>query len=201
MHFEGNFAVPGSSESAFERFADVERMARSMPGAVLDPRAADGSYPGKMVVSFGPKRISFRGKVTHEIDPASLSGRLVGRGTADLRSARIAVTIRYSLRPDPHAPAPTTIVSLIADAELGGVLADLAQTGGLAVANALMAEFSKRLGEEFSAPPAVPPRPVPLAAHRLFWEIIKAWLRRLAQRLRLPGVRVSSRRKPPREKS
>ena len=57
MHFEGEFRVPGKAVDVLDRFADVPRMARCMPGAVLEPQAGDGSWPGAMVVSFGPKKI------------------------------------------------------------------------------------------------------------------------------------------------
>ena len=56
--------VPRSGQSRTEvirRFADVPRMARCMPGAVLEPQAEDGSWPGAMVVAFGPKKINVQG--------------------------------------------------------------------------------------------------------------------------------------------
>ena len=44
MHFEGEFSVPGKADDVIRRFADVPRMARCMPGAVLSrrPRMAPG---------------------------------------------------------------------------------------------------------------------------------------------------------------
>ena len=149
MHFEGEFRVPGTPDAVMRHFADVERMARCMPGAVIEGRGDDGSYLGAMVVAFGPKKINFRGRVTHEIDTAAHSGTLTGRGAADMRAARIGMKITYTLRDDP-APAGGTIVALVSDADLTGVLADFARTGGIPVANALMAGFAKRMAEEFA---------------------------------------------------
>ena len=51
---------------------------------------------------------------------------------------------------------PTTIVKVTSDAELGGVLADFARTGGVAVANVLMQDFARRAAEEFAKD--VPPQ-------------------------------------------
>jgi carbon monoxide dehydrogenase subunit G len=207
MHFEGEFRVPGKAADVIRRFADIPRMARCMPGAVLEPQAEDGSWPGAMVVTFGPKKINFKGRATCEFDFDALAGNVQGRGSADMRAARIGVKVSFDLRDDPAAAAPTTIVRIVSDAELGGVLADFARTGGIAVANVIMADFARRAAEEFSrddAPPApepdpaapaasagLPPQaaasaePAPLAAHGLLWVVIKAYLARLGRWLGL----------------
>lgn len=189
MHFEGSFSVPGAPGDVIRRFADVPRMAKCMPGAVLEPRAEDGSWPGAMVVSFGPKKINFKGRVTPAFDFDACTGTLHGRGAADMRAARIGVKVAFTLRPDPAAVRPTTIVDIVSDAELGGVLADFAKTGGAAVANVIMADFARRATDEFSQDEAVVPEtanePVPLAAHSLLWAVIKAQLARLGRWLGL----------------
>jgi carbon monoxide dehydrogenase subunit G len=183
MHFEGEFSVPGKPADVIHRFADVERMTRCMPGAVIDGRDEEGNYLGGMLVSFGPKKIKFKGRVSVENDPAALTGSLQGRGAADMRAARIAVRINYALRDDP-GKAGATLVKLTSDAELGGVLADFARTGGVPFANALMQDFSKRVANEFAneqpaltvEATAAVKEPVPLAAHGLLWAVIKAKL-------------------------
>ena len=182
MHFEGAFRVPGKATDVIERFADVPRMARCMPGAVLEDQAEDGSWPGAMVVTFGPKKINFKGKATCDFDRQALTGSVVGRGVADMRSARIGVKVSFALADAPDTASPETIVKIVSDAELGGVLEDFAKTGGIAVANVIMADFARRAAEEFAkdAPPeAVPPAPAPLAAGSLVWVVIKAYCRRV----------------------
>src|ERR1700761_8536788 len=177
MHFEGEFSVPGKPADGIKRFADVQRLRRCMPGAVIDGRDEEGNYLGGMLVAFGPKKIKFKGRVAVETDPAALTGSLRGRGAADMRSARIEVRIKYELRDEPGTNG--TIVKLTSDAELGGVLADFARTGGVPFANALMQDFSKRVAEEFAneAPASVTEttaartEPVPLAAHGLLWQV------------------------------
>ena len=74
MHFEGEIRVPGKAADVIRRFADVPRMASCMPGAVLEPQAEDGSWPGAMVVSFGPKKVIFKGKATCDFDNDALTG-------------------------------------------------------------------------------------------------------------------------------
>jgi uncharacterized protein len=187
MHFEGEFSVPGHPDDVIRRFADVERMARCMPGAAIEGRDEEGNYLGGMLVAFGPKKIKFRGRVTADADVAARTGALCGRGAADMRAARIEVRITYALRDDP-AKSGATLVRLTSDAELGGVLADFARTGGVPFANALMQDFAKRVAEEFAteAPqPSARAEPAPLAAHALLWQVIKA---KLAQFARWLGI-------------
>ena len=184
MHFEGEFSVPGKPDDVIRRFADVERMARCMPGAVIEGRDEQGNYLGGMLVAFGPKKIKFKGRVAVDTDMAAYTGSLHGRGAADMRAARIGVRINYALRDDP-AVSGSTLVKLTSDAELGGVLADFARTGGVPFANALMQDFSKRVAEEFAteAPTreVASSQPVPLAAHGLLWQVIKAKLAQFAR--------------------
>lgn len=197
MHFEGEFRVPGTPDTVMRHFADVDRMARCMPGAVIEGRGDDGSYLGAMVVAFGPKKINFRGRVTHEIDAVLHSGTLTGRGAADLRAARIGVKVSYTVRADPAAATATSVVALVSDADLTGVLADFARTGGIPVANALMAGFAKRMAEEFAddtqaSAPATAADVVPLAAHGLLWDIVKAKLMQLARWLGLAARQTNA---------
>jgi carbon monoxide dehydrogenase subunit G len=185
MHFEGSFSVPGKAEDVIRRFADVPRMARCMPGAVLEPQAEDGSWPGAMVVAFGPKKVNFKGRVTAAFDFDALTGSLHGRGAADMRAARIGVKVGFTLRNDPAVEVHTTVVDIVSDAELGGVLADFARTGGVAVANIIMADFARRAADEFARDevaqvrPAPAAEPVPLAAGSLLWAVIRTQFARL----------------------
>ena len=100
-----------------------------------------------------------------------------------MRAARIGVKVNFTLRSDPAAAVPTTIVDIVSDAELGGVLADFARTGGVAVANVIMADFARRAAEEFAQdePASVEAASAPLAAGSLLWAVIKAQFVRLGR--------------------
>ncbi|MEI8401978.1 MAG: SRPBCC domain-containing protein [Alcaligenaceae bacterium] len=157
MRFEGEFRVPGQPRAVLERFAEVERMVKCMPGASIDGRDDDGNYLGGMLVAFGPKKIKFKGKVTASVDLESLTGKLHVRGAADMRAgARAEVNVVYTVRDDSSAATPTSIVALTSEAELGGVLADFGSTGGIAVTQALMDVFAQRCAEEFSQEATTP---------------------------------------------
>ena len=177
MEFEGAFRVPGRPDDVMAKFTDVERMARCMPGATIEGRDEEGNYLGVMTVAFGPKKIRFRGKVSCQFDMANRSGMLRGRGAADLRAARIEMRTSFSVAADPEAAAdaPMSVVSLSSEADLQGVLADFAKTGGTALANVIMEDFAKRLAAEFSEQGGAPAQ-ASVSAHKVVWRAIKAKL-------------------------
>lgn len=195
MNFEGQFKVPGTPDEVIREFADVERMATLMPGAAIEGRDEEGNYLGGMTVAFGPKRIKFKGKVMVETDIAGKSGKMRGRGAADMRAARIETRLAYTLHADESASEPTTIVKLKAEADLQGVLAEFAKTGGEAVGNVMMEQFANNMAAEFgrnkgaapaatssagaapraattTAAPAREPQAA-LSASNLLWRVIK----------------------------
>jgi carbon monoxide dehydrogenase subunit G len=178
MQFDGAFRVPGNPDDVIVKFTDVERMARCMPGASIEGRDEEGNYLGVMTVAFGPKKIKFRGKVNCRFDIPGRSGMLSGRGAADLRAARIEVRTSFSVAADPEAAAdaPMSIVTLNSEADLQGVLADFAKTGGAALANVIMEDFARRLAAEFSEEGAGAAPQASISAHKVVWRAIKAKL-------------------------
>jgi len=151
MRWEGEFRVPGAPEDVVLEFADARRMARHMPGAEITGEEEDGTLTGTLTVSFGPKRLVFKGKARCEADVAGLNGRIIGQGASDMRAARFKVELSWKLAPDTAAHAPATVVSLISEAALQGVLADFARTGGPVVAGLMTEEFATRLRRDLEA--------------------------------------------------
>jgi hypothetical protein len=70
---------------------------------------------------------------------ARRTGTLRGRSAADLRAARTEVRTSFNVTPDADADesAPMSVVTLNSEADLQGVLADFAKTGGAALANVI----------------------------------------------------------------
>jgi hypothetical protein len=83
----------------------------------------------------------------------------------------------FLIAPDPDAPedAPMSIVRLNSEADLQGVLADFAKTGGTALANVIMEDFAKRLAAEFSGQ-STDSAPRSISAHKVVWQAIKSKL-------------------------
>ncbi|OWT77093.1 MULTISPECIES: SRPBCC domain-containing protein [unclassified Achromobacter] len=158
MRFEGTFSVPAEPRQVLDAFADVELMVPCMPGASLQGHDENGLYLGTMTVAFGPKKVRFKGKIRNSVDPQTMTGTLDVRGGADMRlPAPAAVHVEYAIAAaaDATADAPASVVTLVCDAELGGVLADFARTGGNAVTQALMEIFAQNLAMVVGDRPAV----------------------------------------------
>jgi carbon monoxide dehydrogenase subunit G len=161
MRWEGDIIVPGRPDEVIAAFADVERMAQYLPGASIEGRGDDGSYLGAITVTFGPKRLVFRGKMSSETDFAGRCGSLQGQGSSDQRAARFKVRVSYALHDlSTGTSPPSTRVNIISVAELQGVLEDFARTGGPAVAKVILDEFAAR----FSAGMAANQTPTPETA-------------------------------------
>lgn len=176
MHFDHRFQVSGTPQAVALQFADVPLMAGFLPGASVAPPDENGSYPATLVASFGPKRIAFKGTLTSQVDREALSGVIVGQASADVRGARMAVTMTYRLMP---AGAAMTEVRLESDAQLTGVLAEFAKAGGTIVAEALIAEFARRFSAHMEAlqageAPAAPQGEATLS----LWTLVSAMLQR-----------------------
>lgn len=153
MRLEDEFRVAAPPQQVITLFENVERMARCFPGALLTGRNAEGDYLGTMTVSFGPKKVTFAGRAAVKIDREALCGTIFGRANADARNSRLAVRVDFGLREvlDPSTGAVGTIVCIVADAELDGILAPFARTGGVVLGRSLVAEFSQGLASELAA--------------------------------------------------
>ena len=186
MRFDNSFEVAGAPAQVIALFEDLPLMAGFLPGANVGERNADGSHPATLTVSFGPKKIAFRGQLTNEVDRPKLAGTLVGHASADLRGAKMSVQMDYKLAP----AAAGTQVTLVSKAEMTGMLAEFARTGGVVITQALLAQFAQRFSAHVrSLQPAavagdapasatVPaPAPAALSVFALLWQIIKSALR------------------------
>jgi carbon monoxide dehydrogenase subunit G len=183
MHFSSKFIVAGAPQEVSKHMADVALMASFLPGASVAEPNADGSYPAMLVASFGPKRIAFKGTLRNQIDHETCSGVLAGQASADIRGARMAVTMNYRLVAAGAADAlagesASTEVHLESQAQLSGVLAEFAKTGGVIVAEALIAEFARRFSAHLQSAvagetPAMNPQEATLSVWTLLGAVVK----------------------------
>lgn len=194
MRFDNAFEVAGAPQQVIELFADLQLMASFLPGASVGESNADGSCPATLVVSFGPKRVAFKGSLTNDVDRANLAGTVVGHASADMRGAKMSVTMDYRL-----APAATgTQVTLVSEAEMTGMLAEFARTGGVVLTQALLSEFAERFSAHVrslqhapvGSPGAaaggatLPAAPQALSVFTLLGQVLKNALRSLRPRSR-----------------
>ena len=198
MRFENEFEVAGSPSEVIEKLDDLPLMASFLPGASVGPVNPDGSYPGTLVVSFGPKRLAFKGTITNRVDRESHSGVLSGTASADVRGAKMAVKMNYSLAQcEGSLQQARTRVKFVSEAQLTGVLAEFAKTGGVVVTNAILAEFARRFSAQF-APPGETPAPAASASATLSaTSVIAEIFRAMFLRLRTGVARIWRGSSPP----
>ncbi len=156
MLFQNRFTVPGGVDATMNRFRNVEAVTRCVPGASIEAKTGDNTYEGVMAIKFGPKRFRFKGFIT--CDFGESSGIIRGRGAADVKGARFQFEAAFEVQPcDGHpSGAPESTVNLRSEAQLSGMLADFARTGGMALANVMMNTFAQRFAEEFDLHPDLP---------------------------------------------
>ena len=151
MEFNDSFEIPAAPDEVMRRFADVERVSRCVPGLSMEGRDEEGNYLGAMTVSFGPKRLKFQGRVKCDFDMQNHRGTLTGGGAA-ARAASIQVRTDFTVQPAPGSgpESPRSVVTIDSHADLQGVLAQFASTGGVALGKQLMREFAHNLTQELS---------------------------------------------------
>ena len=180
MEFSGKFTVPADPDVVMRRVMDIQRMARCMPGASLEGKDEEGNFIGVMTVAFGPKRLKFKGRMSCDFDLADRSGLLRGRGTGDARGARVSFETRFKVTPEQnnHDNQPSSLIEIESTAELGGVIADFARTGGMALANVLMRDFAKNLALDLARDESDVSTDAaqPLSATKLVWSVLKSKL-------------------------
>ncbi|HLI14149.1 MAG TPA: 2Fe-2S iron-sulfur cluster-binding protein [Alphaproteobacteria bacterium] len=173
-----SFTVDMPPGDAWKLFADIDRLARCLPGAEL-AETNGRDLKGAMRVAFGPIKASFAGTGTIERDDAQMSGTLSGGGSDTRSGSRAKGLIRYRLFP--LEEGRQTRVELVLDYQIQGAFAQFSR-GGLVkdFAGRLIAEFARNLaGIRPSGPEAPPPpRAAELKAGALIWQVLWGRIRR-----------------------
>lgn len=150
VQFNDVFVVRCDPDTVMRRFADIERVAACVPGASVSSIDDDGYWRGEMVVAFGPKKITFRGRVKCDLSPETHSGVLVGGGSGAAGGANVKMRTQFTVTPEPggQSDAPLSKVSVESEAEVSGILAGFARTGGLALGRQLLRDFAANFEKE-----------------------------------------------------
>lgn len=145
--FEQSFEVPFPPARVFAFFAEIEEVARCLPGAVVDAMPAPDEVEGGMRVQLGPISATFRGTARVSRDAGAQSGVIHGAG-ADGRS-RTEGEIRYRVAEGTQAGSAR--VALSVGYTLKGPLAQFGRPGLVReVAGRLIAEFAANLEKRLS---------------------------------------------------
>src|ERR1700751_2684123 len=90
LKLTNEFTVAVPLEQAWETLLDIERVAGFLPGAEIEPSAAEGVYEGTMRVKVGPMIVNYKGTAQlvrtddaeHIADIAVQATDTKGQGTA-----------------------------------------------------------------------------------------------------------------------
>jgi carbon monoxide dehydrogenase subunit G len=148
MKLENSFTVAAPIAETWETLLDIERVAKCLPGAQIEPGDEDGVYRGAMKVKLGPMTVDYRGTArlqdvdedTHTASIAVQAREAKGQGTA-------AAVIRNQLEPQNGGTRVVAVTELKItgrQAQFGrGIMEDVAST--------MMGEFAKRLESEIGS--------------------------------------------------
>jgi carbon monoxide dehydrogenase subunit G len=140
MKLTNEVVVPAPLESTWSLLLDVPRVVRALPGATVEPDAAEGAYRGALKVRLGPVAVEYEGVARLE----------------DVDEDEHAATFRVEGRERRgHGGATATIVNRLLPDENGTrvvVETDLAVTGRAAqLGRGLMEDVAGGLLEQFAA--------------------------------------------------
>jgi carbon monoxide dehydrogenase subunit G len=160
VNLEKTFPMPVAANVAWRLLQDIEAVAACMPGAKITERVDDTHYKGTVTSRVGPATLSFNGTIeVLEVDPANMTLRMVGKGTARSGSsgASMDLTARIETADDDKS-------NLIGNSEVS-----MTEIGGEAPAQSGTGQQA-----ETPAPPETS-----LNALALLWGVIKDAVRRL----------------------
>ncbi len=135
--------VQAAPRTVWKLLSDPRAVVECVEGAEVGEQKEDGSYDAKMVVKFGPARVSFRTRFTLELDEAAMSGRVASRGKDDQGGTRVKTTM--SFRVVEGASPGSAVIPIDAQVEISGKLASLVETGANIVVKRMTADFTEKL--------------------------------------------------------
>jgi uncharacterized protein len=101
MKLRNEFVVAAPLERAWDTLLDIERVAKFLPGAVIEGSDADGAYVGTMRVKLGPMVIDYRGTARlGDVDEASHTASMMVEATDQKGQGGASAVIHNSLAPE-----------------------------------------------------------------------------------------------------
>ena len=190
MELTQSFTVAHPRAVVWAYFADVDAVARCMPGAALSEPVSGNSLKGAIAVKLGPISAAFTGEGEFERDDAGFRGVIRGSGRDNKTGSRAKGEVAYVLAEEDGGAATRVAVSVAFT--LAGPLAQFGRAGIVNdLAARLTAEFASNLearldraADEAAEDAAREPAPAAeLDAGALvlsvIWQRIKAFFARL----------------------
>ncbi len=159
MKLSNEMVIDAPVDHAWTLLTDLERIAPSMPGAVLEEISGD-DFTGTVSVKVGPIAMKYRGIARfQELDPAARRAVISARGTDASGQGTVNAVITAQLTPE----GARTRVLVDTDLNIEGRLAQFGRGGLADVSARLMTQFVRNLDATL-ARPAAEPAPAGVAA-------------------------------------
>jgi aerobic carbon-monoxide dehydrogenase small subunit len=184
--FSQHFVVEHPTPAVWALVADIERLARCMPGLSLDGPPDGERVAGHLDLKLGPITARFAGEGRVQISPAEQCLNVEGRGIDRKGGSNVAGSLACRIEPAAGADGPATAVHLDLTYALTGPLAQIGR-GVLArdLARRLGELFAENMARQLTDPTAAMPTS-PLAGWALLRQIVRAgvagWFARLRRR-------------------
>ena len=150
-----SFAVPSDPRTVWQVISDPEAVVGCVPGASLGEQQEDGSLDATVAVRFGPVKVTFHGRVTLDLDDASMVGHVAARGRDNQGGTRVTSTMTFAVKD--QAESGST-VAIDGEVEISGKLAGLIESGASIVVNRMSNEFADKLARRCAGATAAAPR-------------------------------------------
>ena len=131
-----SFVIARPQAEVWSFLAEIERVARCMPGATLSGVRGD-RLQGQLAIKLGPIAAAFAGEARIVRDAAMQRGMILGAGRDRLGASRASAELEYQLRPEQGAAATRVDVTVRAL-----LLGPLAQFGRSAIVGDLAARIT-----------------------------------------------------------
>jgi carbon monoxide dehydrogenase subunit G len=145
------FDVASTPRCVWDLLSDPDSVVSCVPGATLGEKHEDGSFDGGVTVKFGPARVTFRARITLELDPAEMSGRVTSRGKDTQGGTRFNATMSFRVVENAGQGGSTVLIK--GENEITGKLAGIVESGAKIVIRRMSAEFAENLAARCSVPP------------------------------------------------
>ena len=139
--------IASPPERVWPLLRDPAVVASCIPGAELAPDEGDGVWRGTIRVKFGPTVAVFRGEARLTFDDADRRIVIEGRGIDGRGASRALASGTVTALGD-----EATTLSVRGEFNVTGPLETFANSGGVHVARALLAEFSANLASRIGEP-------------------------------------------------
>jgi uncharacterized protein len=194
IKIDEQITVPVPTDQVWKVLSDPHAVVSCIKGAEIVRENDDGTYDGRLKISFGPMRVGFNARVTLDLDEPEMSGRIAARGRDQHGATRMSTEATFVVVPE--AGGESSTVSLQGAVTLAGTLAAQMEAGASTVVRRMTTEFSANLIAR-CAPAVVPAEatagtaaatlaPAPAATKPSFLSRFTATLRRWLHLTRQP---------------